>query len=82
MNKKYGIKPKSIVKPIREKLIKKEEIESSTGLLPTVDLEALTPMDRKKLISQLKREMRLAANDLNFELAIEIRDRLKDLLSS
>jgi len=87
MNKKYGIKPKSIKKPIREKLIEKLEepiIESLLGgkaevysRLPSIDKKALTPMDRKKLASKLRREMVLAAQDLNFELAAEIRDIIK-----
>ena len=42
-------------------------------------MEALTPMDKKKLVIKLKREMRLAAEDLNFELAIKIRDKIKEL---
>ena len=89
MNKKHGIKPRSIEKPIREKLIGKEEIPVVEGLfgkkaevysrLPNLDLEALTPMDRQKLIKKLKVEMYLAAQDLNFELAAEIRDKVKDI---
>ncbi len=39
----------------------------------------LTPMDKKKLVKNLKREMYLAAQDLNFELAAEIRDRTKEI---
>ncbi len=89
MNKKYNIKPKSIVKPIREKLIEREEVgvdfwqktleAPSYRSLPDIDLDALTPMDKNKLVRNLKREMRLAANDLNFELAIEIRDKIKEV---
>lgn len=89
MNKKYGIKPSSIQKPIRQKLIEKEERPdypwsfSAKGKtysgLSNLDTEALTPMELKKLISNLKSEMRLAAQDLNFELATEIRDKIKKL---
>ena len=88
MNTKYGIKPKSIKKPIRQKLIEREPeqiVESLLGnkaevysRLPSIDKQSLTPMDRKKLASKLRREMVLAAQELNFELAAEIRDKVKE----
>jgi excinuclease ABC subunit B len=89
MNKKHGIKPKSIEKPFRERLIDKSEDEKyaqvfgfrepTFSLLPEIDISALTPMDKKKLVGKLKKEMRLAAGDLNFELAADIRDKIRDL---
>ncbi len=91
MNKKLGIKPESIKKPIREKLIEQEketEIEklfkfgeSSYSKLPDINTDGLTPMDKRKLVTKLRREMRLAAQDLNFELAAEIRDKINLLLA-
>jgi excinuclease ABC subunit B len=90
INKKYKIKPKSIVKPIREKLVKKDELtffdqlklkESVFGNLENFDLESLTPLDRKKLVNKLKKEMNMAANDLDFELAIKIRDKIREIES-
>jgi len=90
MNKKYGIIPKSISKPLREKLIEKDEdttTEKALGFgattfahLPDIDVEGLTPMDKKRLIKNLQKEMVLAAHELNFELAAEIRDRVKSLI--
>ena len=79
MNKKYGIIPKSISKPLRLKLIEKDEENKTDFALETgiVDTESLTPMDKKRLIKNLQKEMVLAARDLNFELAAEIRDRIK-----
>ena len=89
MNKKYGITPKSISKPLREKLIEKDEdtqTEKALGFgattfahLPDIDVESLTPMDKKRLIKNLQKEMVLAAHELNFELAAEIRDRIKKI---
>jgi excinuclease ABC subunit B len=89
MNKKYGIKPKTIKKPIREKLIERQEepvVESllaeKAGVysrLPSINSESLTPMDKKKVAAKLRREMLLAAQDLNFELAAEIRDKIKEI---
>jgi len=91
MNKKLGITPKSITKPIREKLIEKEEEtgieklfarkESTFLKLPHLDMDSLTPMDKKHLVKNLRREMLLAAQDLNFELAAEIRDKIKTILA-
>lgn len=88
-NKKMGIIPKSISKPIRDRLVTEEspstidEIisgkKSSYNLLPKIDIQGLTPMETKKLISKLKREMRVASEDLNFELAIEIRDKIREM---
>jgi excinuclease ABC subunit B len=83
MNKKYGIKPRSIKKPIRERLIEREKeieieklIKFGHSALSNIDVESLTPLDKKRLVSKLRREMQLAARDLNFELAAEIRDRI------
>jgi excinuclease ABC subunit B len=89
MNKKYGITPRSIEKPIREKLIEADEEtvvnrllgqkESTFEKLQNINLEGLTPMDKRRLIKNLRSEMYLAAQDLNFELAAEIRDKMKQI---
>ncbi len=89
MNKKYHITPRSIEKPIREKLIEKEEEPKYSWMfggkpsvydtLPDLDIEALTPMEKNRLVRTLKTEMRLAAQDLNFELAAQIRDKIKKI---
>ena len=88
-NKRLGITPKSIHKPIREKLIELEEIkktpwmqgekEKSFFSLDQLDIDSLTPQEKTKLVKNLKSEMRIASTDLNFELAIEIRDKIKIL---
>jgi excinuclease ABC subunit B len=89
MNKKLGITPRSIKKPIREKLIDLEGVPQVEKLfdksattyaqLPDIDTDGLTPMDKRKLVIKLRREMKLAAKDLNFELAAEIRDKIKEI---
>lgn len=87
MNKKYGITPRSIEKPIREKMIDRDEIVDKVindkfvnyKSLPDIDVEALTPMDKKRLLKKLKGEMVAAAQDLYFELAAEIRDKIKEV---
>lgn len=86
-NKKHKITPKSVEKPIRAKLVEREETEKAPWLfgskepvfesLPNLEIDAMTPMEKKRLIKNLQTEMRLAAQDLNFELAAEIRDKIK-----
>src|SRR5205085_1986030 len=78
-NKKHGITPEGIHKPIRDRLVEKqaEERERSAKELLNLDeqdLSAMTPGDTQKLIKRLKKEMRDASRDLNFELAARLRD--------
>lgn len=77
MNKKYGITPQPIKKPLRERLAEKEE--EAAIPFPEINPASLTPMDKRKLASTLRKEMRLAAADLNFELAIQLRDKIREL---
>lgn len=88
-NRKYKINPKTIYKPIREKIIEDEEKEEETFLqlrdrqtfekIDEIKKESLTPYDQKRLIKKLERLMKKAADELNFELAIKIRDKIKSL---
>jgi excinuclease ABC subunit B len=92
-NRKHRITPHSISKPIREKLVE-GEIESDDPVFGKrkkaktvldrllVKEESLTPFDRKRLIKKLEREMRIEANNLNFELAAQIRDKVRELKSN
>jgi excinuclease ABC subunit B len=89
MNKKFGITPSAINKPIREKLVDRDVPDEEEFIwkskhpgfdtLPNIEVESLTPMDTIRLVKNLKREMKLAANDLNFELAAKIRDKVRQL---
>ena len=47
--------------------------------LPHLEIDAMTPMEKKHLVKNLSKEMRVAAQDLNFELAAEIRDKIKEI---
>jgi excinuclease ABC subunit B len=91
-NRKYGIIPQKIDKPIRERLIISSASEKETLILVddkrnyykkllSFDLESLTPMDKKRIIGKLEKEMVRASSDLNFELAAELRDRVMLLKS-
>ncbi len=66
-NKKHHIIPTTIVKPIKEKVV---EI-TDTKHIPKKDIPAM--------IVDLELEMRKAADDLDFEKAIALRDRIKRL---
>jgi excinuclease ABC subunit B len=59
--------PKNIIH-----LSKNEDLD-----LNKIDIEGLTPYDRKNLTSKLTRRMKQAANDMDFELAAELRDIVK-----
>lgn len=88
-NKKHGITPKSVEKAIREKLVDRSEKETPSWVfgakehvyesLPHLEVDAMTPPERKRLVKNLQTEMRLAAQDLNFELAAEIRDKIREI---
>ncbi len=93
-NRKHNIKPQSIQKPIREKLIvraKKEDKKNQRWYLPDAVVDdalkrakdgQLLADDKEKLIKILKREMITAAKNLEFEKAVQIRDQLNYLSSS
>jgi excinuclease ABC subunit B len=44
-----------------------------------INPDSLTPYDKKKLIKDLKTEMRKTAAELNFELAAQIRDKIAEV---
>jgi excinuclease ABC subunit B len=61
-----------------ERRVKKSNLPEFLKINP----ESLTPYDKKQLIKDLKTEMRKAAADLNFELAAQIRDKVKEVDSN
>lgn len=88
-NQEHGITPKTIEKPIREKLIEREEKRDwvDTELRPILsefgvpNVDQLTPMDRKRVVKRLEKEMREAAAMLEFEAAAQIRDKISEIQS-
>lgn len=82
-NKKHNITPKTIIKPIRQRIIDREEQELiydrkiDEDFLENTDESSLTPYDKKKLIKRMETEMRKQAESLNFERAIKIREKIK-----
>ena len=69
-NKDHGITPTTIIKPIKEKVV---EI-TDTKHIPRKEIPVI--------LVNLELEMRKAADDLDFEKAIALRDRIKKLRQS
>ena len=88
-NRKKSITPQTIIKPLREKIVENDAEDtdiwnnlnklSMSHELLTIDQNSLTPVDRAKWIKKLEREMKKLATDMQFELAIEVRDKIREL---
>jgi len=75
-NKKHNIKPRTIVKDVKDineniRLAKKEEISKLKQFVPKEELP--------ELIKTMEEDMLAAATELDFERAAEIRDKIKEL---
>jgi excinuclease ABC subunit B len=89
-NTEHGITPKTVIKPIREKIIEgaeetmidhleKKNTDIDTSFIDAISPQTMTPYDKKKIIPKLEREMKKQATDLHFELAIRIREKIREL---
>ena len=79
-NKDHGITPKTIVKGVREVINTAIAAEESLDFKELVDTEnEFTKDEINEMIDALKPEMYRAAEELDFEKAAEIRDKIKDL---
>lgn len=86
-NKKHNITPSNINKPFRERIIDGSESTAVWDTLNSVetkqslelDVTALTPRDKARWVKRLERDMKKLANDMQFELAIQVRDKLREL---
>ena len=77
-NKEHGITPTTIKKAVRD-LIAVSKAVAETEVKLKKDPESMSKKELKNLISQLKKQMRQAAADLNFEQAAELRDKMIEL---
>ncbi|PIY68872.1 excinuclease ABC subunit B [Candidatus Roizmanbacteria bacterium CG_4_10_14_0_8_um_filter_39_9] len=85
-NRKHHITAVSIHKPIREKIIDVSEMvavehgkKNYIGLIDEIKSESMTPYDRKRIIKKLEVEMRRLADNMQFEAAIAVREKIKEL---
>ena len=69
-NTKHGITPTTIIKPIKEKIVE------------ITDTKHIPKKDIPSILVNLDLEMRKAADDLDFEKAIALRDRINKLKQS
>ena len=76
-NKKHGIVPKTIQKQIRD-LISISKRNASSKFDGSSNL---TATERRKIVAQLEVEMKEASKILDFEYAIKIREKIKELKS-
>ena len=82
-NKKHGITPKTIKKAV-EDILEHQKVDAKENA--DVELETLkksanlfVPAQRKKLISALKKEMEEAADMLDYERAMVLRDQIYEI---
>ena len=82
-NKKHNITPKGIQKAIRAKLVedKKEEEKNLTidSLIQFSKKDVLLPDERIDLNKKLRKAMKEAAQNLDFETAIHLREQIKKI---
>ena len=79
-NEEHGITPKTIVKSIREVINTAIAAEETVDFKDIKDEEnEFTKDEINEMIDALKPEMYRAAEELDFEKAAEIRDKIKDL---
>ncbi len=81
-NEKHHISPTQIFKPIRQKLIDEyvEEIVNKAKKFETdVDYKSMPPKEVNKEVKRMEAEMKLEAENLNFERAAALRDKIREI---
>ena len=77
-NKAHGITPVTIRKAVRELISTSREVARTEQRLGK-DPEDMDRDELTELIEKIEKQMRAAAAELNFEMAAELRDRMKEL---
>lgn len=77
-NQDHHITPKSVVKSIRPQIIEAVVPEEKPEWFK-IDVSSLTPNQRQKQIRELRKQMRNLAFNLDFEEAIKIRDKIREI---
>lgn len=80
-NKEHGITPTTIQKSVRDLITTAtdEDVEALNAQLRGKDIESMTKKELQDEIKKFTKKMETAAADLNFEMAAEYRDKLKEL---
>ena len=74
-NREHGIVPRTIIKDVREVI----EISATPGVGAAMNQKKLNRAQREAAIKKLTLQMREAAKMLEFEIAAELRDRIREL---
>jgi len=75
-NEKNNITPISIKKAIRDRLVESEDTDKKSL---DIEFDKLSKKQQKILIKDLRSKMLLAADNLQFEKAAQLRDKIKEL---
>jgi excinuclease ABC subunit B len=78
-NKEHGITPQTVVKALGARLVELYEADYVTVPVVAEKGEKYVPDAIPRLVQQLKKEMKRAADNLEFEKAAELRDRIHEL---
>ncbi|MGP8337092.1 MAG: excinuclease ABC subunit UvrB [Methanosarcinaceae archaeon] len=79
-NKKYGIVPQTIRKEIQKELVEIDAGDEASGVMMIA--ENMSKTEISNIIIDLETDMHLAAKNLEFERAAQIRDKIKQLRTS
>lgn len=77
-NEEHGITPQTIKKAVRDLISISKEIAKEEQAFEK-DPESMNEKELKKLIASVEKKMKKAAADLNFEAAVELRDKMTEL---
>ena len=77
-NEQHGITPTTIRKKVRDLIAISKDIAKSESEYEK-DPESMSRKELEKLITDVEKQMRKAAADLNFEAAAQLRDKMIDL---
>jgi excinuclease ABC subunit B len=78
-NKRHDITPRSIEKAIKEGI---EMLKEAEATVASVAGQGLDDLDKMQVIAELESQMELAARNLQFERAAELRDQIASLTTT
>ncbi|MGE5819170.1 MAG: excinuclease ABC subunit UvrB [Deltaproteobacteria bacterium] len=81
-NKEHGITPQTVIKSLGSPLVRIYDADYVDVPLAADRAAKYAAADLPRLIGQLKKEMRQAAEQLDFEKAAQLRDRIRELEKS
>ena len=79
---KHNIVPKTIYKDLQDSLTLIEDVKEESGVVDMTSLSDMSNLEKRKLISNLEKQMKEAAKKLDFEQAMSLRDIIFELKAS